>query len=785
MYSLIALFLLTGAVNHGGNPAAIGAEYQGLQIDSLGITAKAGTKWYSYTNKVAGFYFGEVRGPNDAPYQGWTVYNDPVLKDYSISVNGKELDRSDSKVTVYPDRLVRKYPSGVTETFTLLDEVNTFVVGLQADSISDIDFRVLFDASGSKHFALSGGGTAYVLEDSSVAANSYGRWVGIGADFVKARTESGMVGHFRSPVSFHVRGKSASFAVSCGKTRLDAIRAAFALLRARGRFEEARKQRMQKILDDSYVATNDKKFDKALAWAKLSLDALITDQGMKGIWAGLPWFNNYWGRDSFISLAGATLWLGNFKAARKILLDFAAKQELDSSSTNYGRIPNLITPASTIYNTADGTPCFVFAAYEYFVDTGDRRFLYDVYPAVKRALYGTLKYHTDKEFFLTHGNQETWMDAVGPKGPYTPRGNRAVEVEAYWLRQVLVTRLLAQYVGDAATSDLAVEIAKNLQSNFNKKFVDSKSDLLYDHLSAKGVPDTTLRPNQLMALWAVRNSKVQANILRTVVEKLDYPWGLASLYQGDPNFHPFHHDEPYYPPDAAYHNGTVWVWLTGPLVSELVSMREAGFAFKNTEFLVNQILDGKTAGTLPELFDAFPHEGERVPDESGAFSQAWSLAEFVGSFYRDYLGIQMDAFKNTVTLNPRLPDALSDVTFNLHAGNGERYRISYKFDESPKEIEIVPSDSVPGTTFRIFMMLDKERQIRTAFYLSGKSRYLLKISPDTVVAEKDGTPFQIDDLSTLIPHDSSLDSLHFQTPGRNPRWKFMEEKQQKAMDMKK
>ncbi len=285
-------------------------------------------------------------------------------------------------------------------------------------------------------------------------------------------------------------------------------------------------------------------------------------------------------------------------------------------------------------------------------------------------------------------------------------------------------------------------------------------------------------------MWAVQNSGVQANILRTVVEKLDYPWGLASLYQGDPNFHPFHHDERYYPPDAAYHNGTVWVWLTGPLVSELVSMREANFAFKNTEFLVNQILDGKTAGTLPELFDAYPHQGENVPDESGAFSQAWSLAEFIEPFYRDYLGSQMDAFKNTVTLNPRLPGALSDVTFNLQGGNDERYRISYKFNGSSKEIEIVPVDSVPGTTFRIFMMLDKERQIRTAFYLTGKSKYLLKFSPDTVVAEKDGAPFQVDDLSTFIPHDSSLNSLHFQTPSENPRWKFMEENQQKMMDKK-
>ncbi|HQT91174.1 MAG TPA: amylo-alpha-1,6-glucosidase, partial [Candidatus Kryptobacter bacterium] len=121
--------------------------------------------------------------------------------------------------------------------------------------------------------------------------------------------------------------------------------------------------RMQEVLDRSYVSTGLARFDRALAWAKLSLDALVTNQGMRGIWAGLPWFNDYWGRDSFISLAGATMWLGNFKAAREILLDFAAKQDTDTASTYYGRIPNLITPKETIYNTVDGTPRFVNAAW--------------------------------------------------------------------------------------------------------------------------------------------------------------------------------------------------------------------------------------------------------------------------------------------------------------------------------------------------------------------------------------------------------------------------------------
>lgn len=59
-----------------------------------------------------------------------------------------------------------------------------------------------------------------------------------------------------------------------------------------------------------------------------------------GIYAGLPWFNNFWERDTFISLPGATLVTGNFADARKVLLSFARFQLRDSTDRRDGRIPN-------------------------------------------------------------------------------------------------------------------------------------------------------------------------------------------------------------------------------------------------------------------------------------------------------------------------------------------------------------------------------------------------------------------------------------------------------------
>jgi glycogen debranching enzyme len=770
MFALIALLLL-------GAP-----QFHALPLDSLGITATPSTRWYSYTNKESGFYFGEIHGGNFAPFQGWTVYDNPVLKDYSLEVNGTELDRGGSSVTVFPDRIVRVYASGVTETFTLLDNVNAFVVRLQSPKKVDIRFRLLFNSTNASDFVLSGKQMG-LLENKSLPAGNFGKWIAVSASGMESSYQPRMQGSFASPAVFKMIGKDVSMTVACGKNDVDARRTALNVLRNRGRLESERRKRMQDILDRSYVSTGRPKFDKALAWAKLSLDALVTNQGMRGIWAGLPWFNDYWGRDSFISLAGATIWLGNFKAAREILLDFAAKQDTDGASAYYGRIPNLITPKETIYNTVDGTPRFVNAAWRYYTSTGDSSFLRQVYPVVKRSFEGAVLHHVDKDGFLTHGDQETWMDAVGPNGPYVRRGNRAVDVQALWFRQLTATESFARIVGDSAVAGWTRQIASLLRTSFNDKFIDRKTGLLYDHLSPDGVPDTTLRPNQIFALDLVNNRSIKARILKSLTEELDYPWGVASLCQSDPDFHPFHHNEPYYVPDAAYHNGTVWVWLTGPLVSALTEMREQDFAFKNTMFLADEILDGKTAGTLPELFDAFPREDESKPDESGAFSQAWSLAEFIRSFYEDYLGVRVDAGNHSVSLRPMIPSMLKDITFRLNGGKCGDYLITYRFVKELGEIEISPLDFSGNTLFRVYSPHGGGKEVESDFSISGKGKVILRILPDSIEASEAGAPLHLETISEPLVHFASLDSLHFQTPRISLEWKYAKQPDFKVLGL--
>jgi hypothetical protein len=187
-------------------------------------------------------------------------------------------------------------------------------------------------------------------------------------------------------------------------------------------------------------------------------------------------------------------------------------------------------------------------------------------------------------------------------------------------------------------------------------------------------------------------------MVKTVTSNLIYEHGVGTLSQSDSNFHPFHHYEPYYVQDAAYHNGIVWTWLNGHAIYALTRNDEENLTFAITKNMAHQILHRGCVGTLSELLDAQTRSGETEPRLSGAFSQAWSLAEFIRSFYQDYLGIGIDATAYTIRINPKLPTELRHVECTFRVGDsrihahfetiGDSIRITLKADTLAKEYAV-------------------------------------------------------------------------------------------------
>ncbi|MFN0158308.1 MAG: amylo-alpha-1,6-glucosidase, partial [Bacteroidota bacterium] len=553
--------------------------------------------------------------------------------------------------------------------------------------------------------------------------------------------------------------------IAVGDTEQEAAGIVRAYVEDPEKFFRQRRKRMETLFSDTKVQTDNARFDKALAWAKLSLDALIMNQVTKGIFAGLPWFNNYWGRDTFISLPGACLVLGRFAEAKSILRSFAAYQNTDPSSTDFGRIPNIVTTTDKAYNTADGTPRFVMMVEEYIQRSGDTAFIHEIYPIVKRSIDGTMKYHTDSLGFLVHGDAETWMDAVGPDGPWSPRGNRANDIQALWANQLQAGAWLAEQLADGHSANIWSALRDRITANFTKHFLADSA--VADHLNPDGTPDKQLRPNQIFTVGLLDEPN-RAKVLQTVVSKLTYDYGVASLSQEDENFHPHHQFEPYYPKDAAYHNGTVWTWVQGPVISELCRSGRADLAYAVTENSVHQILDRGAVGTQSELLDALARPGETEPQPSGTFSQAWNLAEFIRNFYDDYLGARINRYSHTLVLQPRLPLGFNSVHVRLNM-DGRGVPINLRRTEGGFITVIDGKELKAGGKAFVSFLSDSGETIAAEISIKPQSETKIELRYDSLTYYTNGikgNPSQrsitslIQTKESNAPSSSSTPSLH-------------------------
>lgn len=614
---------------------------------------------FSYTNKQSAFYYGYTNDYSDRLFQGLTAHRQKLFDDYYLSVEGRLLPRSQAKTEVYFHQLVRKYGQ-ISETVTLLDDRTVLLVQVKGGRKLELcpvfpdgpaDFKTDWDKEQAILFVTRDDWRALPDEPGMP------RWLGISI---------GRKGAFQSGVPAHVPEEKLVLGslsvVSSGKTDIlfaaDHDREAVAgLIKETHESPDPsvgrKRERLEELLLRTYVHTDDEDLNKALSWAKVSADALVMNQGKRGIFAGLPWFNDYWGRDTFISLPGALLVTGQFETAREILRGFGSYQLTDGADSLYGRIPNRIRPDEVIYNTADGTPWFVRETYEYVLYSADTTFAREIYPVVKRSIEGTIQYRLDSNGFLKHDGADTWMDAkIEGTIPWSSRADRACDIQALWYTQLIAGAKLAELLNDeTGCIDEWLSLADKIGRNFFTRFVMPDGSGIYDHLNPDGNPDHQCRPNQIFCLtvpfsepfaeespYSRLNGALGRLDLDLFAQRLVYPFGVGSLWKEDVDFHPYHH-HPNYHFDGAYHNGIVWTWLSGPVITAFCRHGRTFVPHILFDALTEQILNQGAVGTMAELIDAAPKPGQSDPELSGTFTQAWSLAEYLRNFYQDFLGV--------------------------------------------------------------------------------------------------------------------------------------------------
>ena len=337
--------------------------------------------------------------------------------------------------------------------------------------------------------------------------------------------------------------------------------------------------------------------------------------------AGYHWFTD-WGRDTMIALEGLTLATGRAAEAGCILRTFG-------HYVRDGLIPNMFPEGDNhgLYHTADATLWFFHALDRYLRLTDDRATLAQLLPKlteiVDHHLRGTrFGIGVDPKDGLLRqgapGYQLTWMDAKVDDWVVTPRRGKAVEINALWYNAL---RLMEGWSGDAAYASHADQVF----SSFNARFWYPEAGHLYDIIDGEHGDDPACRPNQVLAIslrHPVLHRARWANVLDMVVRVLVTPVGLRSLAPGHPDFKAQYYGD-LRARDAAYHQGTVWGWLIGPLVDAWLNVhpedRRGARRFLEG---FGPHLDEACIGSISEIFDA---EAPFTP--RGCVAQAWSVAE--------------------------------------------------------------------------------------------------------------------------------------------------------------
>jgi predicted glycogen debranching enzyme len=406
-------------------------------------------------------------------------------------------------------------------------------------------------------------------------------------------------------------------------------RDAFALL-------EAERHRRAAVLD---TFGNPDPFCRALAAAG---DQFVVRRGaaLRTVIAGYPWFSD-WGRDTMISLPGLCLTTRRFADAKEILLAFAR-------AVSQGMLPNRFPDQGEEpeYNTVDASLWYFVAVWKYLSSVGDDDF---VRGELMPVLEDILAWHRrgtrhgireDADGLLASGEpgvQLTWMDAKVEDWVVTPRMGKPVEIQALWYNALCILAALRERWGGDGNE--LQERASVVAARFGELFWNEAAGYLYDNVEPAGVPDASLRPNQLLALslpFPLVTGERAERTLRAVEAKLLTPLGLRTLAPDDPAYRPACTGVPA-ERDGAYHQGTVWPWLLGPYLTALVRVRGEEGRRQGRALLAGFAphLGQAGIGSVSEILDGDPPHTPR-----GCTAQAWSVAEILRAAVED-LGLGM------------------------------------------------------------------------------------------------------------------------------------------------
>jgi len=344
--------------------------------------------------------------------------------------------------------------------------------------------------------------------------------------------------------------------------------------------------------------------------------------------AGYPWFGK-WGRDTFIALPGLTFCTGDYKTCKTVIDSMI--DDLEGPL-----FPNVGGGNNASYNSVDTSLWFFWALQQYAEYTNSKKRIWKEYgDKMKLILNGyrngckfNIKMHDNGLIYAGEmGKALTWMDAIVNGKPVTPRIGYAVEVNALWYNAIEFSLEVASYANDVKFIKEWQSLPELIRESYKNVFWSKEKGYLADYVNGE-YKDWSIRPNMVIAT-AMKYSPISIQLSKLVLDvakaELLTPRGLRSLSPKDPNYKGCYGGDQI-SRDMAYHQGTVWPWLSGFFAEGYLRVHgESGLPLVlNMYKHFEGALIEHGIGTISEVYD-----GDPPHKPGGAISQAWSVGEIL------------------------------------------------------------------------------------------------------------------------------------------------------------
>ncbi|MBU1204761.1 MAG: hypothetical protein KKE93_02540 [Nanoarchaeota archaeon] len=365
-----------------------------------------------------------------------------------------------------------------------------------------------------------------------------------------------------------------------------------------------RLKKKQRDYYESLLKTKNKlKGDSLIAYlcALNSLDSLVVND--KGIFAGLPWFFQFWTRDEAVSLKALIL-QGNFNLAKNILFRHLKSVLHDGK---------LIIKPDSLLRSADSAGwiskraedlIYILKSKKILKNNLTKKEIKKIEERIGHSLDFMIKYHT-REHLVFNNAKETWMDSL-------QRDGFRIEIQAM---QLSMYKLMYELTNNRIYQELESDLKKEVRKKFwNKKYL------------ADGLDDFTIRPNIFIAAYIYPELLAKKEWIICFDNILKHLWnnwgGLSTIDKKSLLFRPEHTGEN----NESYHNGDSWFWINNLAAIVLYRLDK-----KRYKKYIDKILEASTKEILWQ--GAIGHHSELSSSKElrseGCLAQAWSAAMYI------------------------------------------------------------------------------------------------------------------------------------------------------------